>query len=238
MIAFPFFVSFFFIVVPNILYIHSKAVLCQKLKYKITFVVLHTQSHSQVAVVVLNLFSNSMDPALEGVIGLIVVKTVRMRSNSLLRAIMVVISLTVIRLTSSPSIAIMRSPGLIFSTNTEDVRTPLTTVPLASALLAKMIPNFPGGAKTLTLVFLTPCVMPEAVLRCVRWEARLLRDARDVRDVPLILLPDMDPDSMPRPPAPPAPPPLFSVDPTMANCISNLNKSFATLFDCSDICDK
>jgi hypothetical protein len=68
-----------------------------------------------------------------------VVKTDRVRSKSLLRAIMVVISETVMRLTSSPSIATMRSPGEILSAKTLLVRTPDTTVPLESALLARMM---------------------------------------------------------------------------------------------------
>lgn len=75
-------------------------------------------------------------------------RTVNRRSYSAFRDIMVVISLTVIRLTSSPSMATMRSPGEIRSTRTLEVRTPETTVPFESALLARMIPSFPGGATT------------------------------------------------------------------------------------------
>ena len=55
------------------------------------------------------------------------VSTVNRRSYSALRDIIVVISLTVIRLTSSPSMAMMRSPGDIRSTRTLEVRTPETT---------------------------------------------------------------------------------------------------------------
>ena len=58
----------------------------------------------------------------------------------------VVISLTVIKLTSSPSIATIRSPGEIRSTRALLDRTPETTVPRASALLARMIPSRPAGA--------------------------------------------------------------------------------------------
>lgn len=81
-----------------------------------------------------------------------VCSTTRVRSNSDFRAMIVVISETVMRLTSSPSIAMMRSPGDTFSAKTLEVRTPETTVPLESALLAKMIPIFPGGATTVTLL--------------------------------------------------------------------------------------
>jgi hypothetical protein len=77
-----------------------------------------------------------------------VVKTDSVRSKSLLRAMMVVISETVMRLTSSPSMATMRSPGEILSAKTLLVRTPDTTVPLESALLARMMPNLPRGATT------------------------------------------------------------------------------------------
>ena len=66
----------------------------------------------------------------------------------------VVISDTVIRLTSSPSIAMILSPGEIFSAKTLEVLTPETTVPFESALLAKMIPSFPGGATTDALLLL------------------------------------------------------------------------------------
>lgn len=44
--------------------------------------------------------------------------------------------------------ATMRSPGEILSAKTLLVRTPDTTVPLESALLARMIPNLPRGATT------------------------------------------------------------------------------------------
>lgn len=63
---------------------------------------------------------------------------------------MEVISETVMRLTSSPSIATIRSPGETLSTSALLVRTPETTVPLESALLAKIIPSLPGGASTVT----------------------------------------------------------------------------------------
>lgn len=70
------------------------------------------------------------------------------RSNSAFLAMIVVISLTFIPPTSSPSISTMRSPGLTLSARTDDVRTPLTTVPRESVRLASMMPSLPGGAMT------------------------------------------------------------------------------------------
>jgi hypothetical protein len=84
-----------------------------------------------------------------------IVKTVKRRSYSAFLDMMVVISLTVIRLTSSPSMATILSPGEIRSTRTLEVRTPDTTVPFESALLAKMIPSLPDGAITVILERLT-----------------------------------------------------------------------------------
>lgn len=46
------------------------------------------------------------------------------------------------------------SPGAILSTNALDALTPDTTVPFASALFAKIMPSFPGGAMTVTLLLL------------------------------------------------------------------------------------
>mmetsp|Transcript_27553 Transcript_27553/g.58957 ORF Transcript_27553/g.58957 Transcript_27553/m.58957 type:complete len:231 (+) Transcript_27553:509-1201(+) len=151
---------------------------------------------------------------------------------------MVVISLTVIRLTSSPSIATMRSPGEIRSTRTLEVRTPDTTVPFESALLARMIPSFPGGA---TIVIFDRRTTEEEANPALD-EERLLEDFRPddraealdppPRLVPLETRPDDDTTGMPSASL------LLLLLPTMASCISNRSKSFATLRLCSDICDK
>ena len=156
------------------------------------------------------------------------VSTVNRRSYSALRDIIVVISLTVIRLTSSPSIAMMRSPGDIRSTRTLEVRTPETTVPFESALFARMIPSFPGGA---TMVVLDRRTTEEVVLVFLLVALEDLRPERpEVLDVPPKLMPLETPA---------VGNPLASLLlPTMANCISKRNKSLATLRLCSDICDK
>ena len=146
-----------------------------------------------------------------------VVKTVRARSNSLLRAIMVVISETVMRLTSSPSMATMRSPGEIVSAKTLLVRTPETTVPRESALLARMIPNFPGGA--MTVMRLRRAVPPLPLLNrlLLLLPLRLRRLERLFRGCGS------------------SPPPPEGL--TMASCISSRNKSLATERLCSGICE-
>jgi len=163
------------------------------------------------------------------------VSTVNRRSYSALRDMMVVISLTVIRLTSSPSMAMMRSPGEIRSTKTLEVRTPETTVPFESALLARMIPSFPGGA---TMVVLDLLTTEDAVLEvCLFMPLLDLRpDLAEVLEVPPRLAPlDTWFDEV----AAVVGNPLASLLlPTMASCISNRNKSLATLRLCSDICDK
>lgn len=105
-----------------------------------------------------------------------VVRIVRVRSKSAFRAMIVVISDTVMRETSSPSIATIRSPGLTFSAKTDDVRTPETTVPLLSALLAKMIPNLPGGATT--VIRLRRAVAPVVVVVAVDAAAAVLLAVR------------------------------------------------------------
>ena len=170
-----------------------------------------------------------------------IVRTVRRRSYSAFRDMIVVISLTVMRLTSSPSIATMRSPGEIRSTRTLEVRTPDTTVPFESALLARIIPSFPGGA---TIVILDRRTTEEEFAAdeddiLLLLDAFRLADRADARDIPpkLALL---DPTRVCTPctgiPSTSRLSPLL--EPTIASCISNLNKSFATLLLCSDICDK
>lgn len=162
------------------------------------------------------------------------VRTVNRRSYSAFRDMMVVISETVIRLTSSPSIATILSPGEIRSTNTLEVRTPETTVPLESALLARMIPNFPGGATIVVFDLLTTSdeAPPDCVCRC-----RLLEDLRPLRVEALDPPPKLAPLEM-RLEADDA---IGSLSasllplPTMASCISSRNKSFATLRLCSVI---
>lgn len=178
------------------------------------------------------------------------VRTVNRRSYSAFRDMMVVISLTVIRLTSSPSIATMRSPGEIRSTRTLEVRTPETTVPFESALLARMIPSFPGGA---TIVVFdrrtTEVVDDEAEACCRECEARPLEDLRlddrtEALDPPPRLAPlDMRVDDGMTTGIPSASIIVLVLLfllllPTMASCISSRNKSLATLRLCSDICDK
>mmetsp|Transcript_6909 Transcript_6909/g.15085 ORF Transcript_6909/g.15085 Transcript_6909/m.15085 type:complete len:329 (-) Transcript_6909:177-1163(-) len=64
---------------------------------------------------------------------------------------MALISSAVIPLTSSPSMAIMRSPGLILSARPEERRTAETTVPFDSILSARVIPSFPGGTTTVVI---------------------------------------------------------------------------------------
>lgn len=167
------------------------------------------------------------------------VMTVNRRSYSAFRDMMVVISLTVIRLTSSPSIATIRSPGEIRSTNTDEVRTPETTVPFESDLLARMIPSFPGGATTVILCRRTT----EEEDGDTAWRAEMPpvdfrpEDRAEALDPPPRLAPlDMraDEDATGSPSASVA----LLLFPTMANCISSRSKSFATLRLCSDICDK
>jgi hypothetical protein len=155
-----------------------------------------------------------------------VVKTVKVRSKSALRAMIVVISLTVMRLTSSPSIATIRSPGVMVSANTLVVRTPETTVPRESALLAKIIPSLPGGAWTVMRLRRAVAGRRLEELGVVAVAATAVRPTRDR---PMLR---SSPEVVPPPPtAVAAGPP----EPTMANCISNRSKSLATLRLCSDI---
>ena len=131
----------------------------------------------------------------------------------------VVISDTVILLTSSPSIAMIRSPGVTLSTRGLDVLTPETTVPFESALFAKIIPNFPGGAVTVTLILF------ERDDALERGDMYGLRPVRLRLEEVLMLLG-----------------PVFAVtattgkssrfswcEPTIASCISNRRRSFATV---------
>mmetsp|Transcript_11936 Transcript_11936/g.28315 ORF Transcript_11936/g.28315 Transcript_11936/m.28315 type:complete len:270 (+) Transcript_11936:476-1285(+) len=172
----------------------------------------------------------------------VAVRTVKRRSYSAFRDMMVVISLTVIRLTSSPSIATMRSPGEIRSTSTLDVRTPETTVPLESALLARMIPSFPGGA---TMVVFDRRTTEEDDVEAACRELLPLVDLRpedraEARDPPprLAALEMRADDEVPTMGFPSASLAALLLFPTIANCISSRSRSLATLRLCSDICDK
>lgn len=166
-----------------------------------------------------------------------VVSTVKVLSKSFFLAIIVVISATVILLTSSPSTAVIRSPGCNLSTRTDEDLTPDITVPFVSNLLARMIPNLPGGAMIVILLLRDACCWCELF-----WE--VLRD--DLEVLPTECAPLYDPKRLPRELPEMELLVLFgltltlvlSVEPTMANCISSLNKSFATDRLASDMCDK
>mmetsp|Transcript_15545 Transcript_15545/g.31825 ORF Transcript_15545/g.31825 Transcript_15545/m.31825 type:complete len:268 (-) Transcript_15545:98-901(-) len=158
---------------------------------------------------------------------------------------MVVISDTVMRDTSSPSIAMILSPGLMLSARTDEVLTPDTTVPLASVLFARMIPSFPGGATTVTFDLLA-IEEEEDVVLLPPLDVLLELEFRPMLPTDRSPAP---PPPAPNPAAPPAstlstataaapPPPTPRSLPTMASCISSRSRSFATERLCSDICDR
>mmetsp|Transcript_22710 Transcript_22710/g.34344 ORF Transcript_22710/g.34344 Transcript_22710/m.34344 type:complete len:89 (-) Transcript_22710:2165-2431(-) len=86
----------------------------------------------------------------------------------------------------------MRSPGEILSANTDDVRTPDTTVPFESALFARMIPSLPGGAITEILLLLV--IALDRREECARFDLLVL-DAPDT-DPPTEPLPRPGPSSV------------------------------------------